>query len=469
MKLEHLSTDEVFLTKGTPSHTYVSVSDGTYERGLKKAIQNKGTLCLITGPSKTGKTTLVSNVCTSLKLEKLIVACKVSLTADQLWRKALEKIKFERLTTTTRGKKASGELGFEVEGHLGWKWLAALTGKLTGKISRERSEEECRTQVLADPCAEHLIPALKYTNLFLIFEDFHYLTPAVQLEVSQEWKRFVDEQVSVAVISTTHHAYDLANANTDLTGRARHFVMTTWTQKDLAEIGKKGFAALNCALDQRTLDRIAEESVGLPLIAQAIYLEICSFRDIEETQLHKTNLILRTTEVHRILNNIALSDFGEFEKKYKRMARGLRAVKNRKYNTYEYLLMMFALGPIVYELNVVDIAERLDRLPIPSVAKPNQAQIRQALDGLNQLQGKISSSLLEWYEVDETVYILEPSFLFFLRWRKTGRRLPAIYEILSDFISGFQVTVEKGGQISVRITEELAGPENDSPAAEAKD
>jgi hypothetical protein len=217
------------------------------------------------------------------------------------------------------------------------------------------------------------------------------------------------------------------------------------------------------------LAHIAEESVGLPLIAQAIYLEICSFRDIEETQLNKTNLILRAPEVHRVLHNIAISDFGEFEKKYKRMARGLRAVKNRKYNTYEYLLMMFALDPIVYELNLVDVAERLDRLPIPSVAKPNQAQIRQALDGLNQLQGKISSSLLEWYEVDETVYILEPSFLFFLRWRKTGRTLPAIYEILSDFISGFQVTIEKGGQISVRITEELVGAENDSPAAEAKD
>ncbi len=309
----NLTTEEVFLTQGTPTHTYVSVSDGTYEKRLTNAIKNKGTLCLITGPSKTGKTTLISSVCASLGLQPLSIGCDVGLTTDQLWKKALQEIDFSRVTSVTRARTTTAKMGAEAGGNLGWQWLASVTGKVITSLGKERSEEECREKVLADPCPELLIPVLQMTNIFLILEDFHYLSPSVRKQVAQQWKRFVDAQVSVAVLSTTHHAYDLAQANPDLTGRTRHLVMTRWTKRDLAEIGRKGFAALNLRVDQQALDHIAEEAVGLPLVAQAIYSEICSSKSIAARTEHSVGLSLPIPEVHRLLNDIAVSNFGEFE------------------------------------------------------------------------------------------------------------------------------------------------------------
>jgi ABC-type thiamine transport system ATPase subunit len=69
--------------------------------------------------------------------------------------------------------------------------------------------------------AKHLIPLLKSLPLQLIVEDFHYLDEEVKTEIFQQWKAFVDEGVSVLVVSTTHHAIDIARANSDLTGRTR--------------------------------------------------------------------------------------------------------------------------------------------------------------------------------------------------------------------------------------------------------
>src|SRR5664279_141036 len=102
---DNIQTSDVFKTKGAPTHTYVSVSAGTYEKHLRQAIENKGTLCLVTGPSKTGKTTLVSNVCATLNLKPLVVRCNNQITPEGLWRKALESVDFSRLTQTTKGKK----------------------------------------------------------------------------------------------------------------------------------------------------------------------------------------------------------------------------------------------------------------------------------------------------------------------------------------------------------------------------
>ena len=84
----------VFKTKGVPKYTYVSSTDGKYENDLGDFIESSGTLCLVTGPSKTGKTTLVSRVAESLKLYPIRVRCIETLTPEEFWRQALEQVNF---------------------------------------------------------------------------------------------------------------------------------------------------------------------------------------------------------------------------------------------------------------------------------------------------------------------------------------------------------------------------------------
>ena len=58
---------EIFKTIGTPGVTYVERNKGKYEFELTSSLNIPGTLCLLTGPSKTGKTTLYNKVITESK------------------------------------------------------------------------------------------------------------------------------------------------------------------------------------------------------------------------------------------------------------------------------------------------------------------------------------------------------------------------------------------------------------------
>ena len=88
---------DVFKTVGMPTHTYVEQDNGVYENNLKSGILSKGTICLLTGPSKTGKTSLYNRVLIDLKLEPLIIRCDSLINSTEFWKKALEQVNFERV------------------------------------------------------------------------------------------------------------------------------------------------------------------------------------------------------------------------------------------------------------------------------------------------------------------------------------------------------------------------------------
>ncbi len=59
---QKINVRDIFKSLGVPTATYVRREDGKYERELANALDAKGKLCLLTGPSKTGKTTLYTRV-----------------------------------------------------------------------------------------------------------------------------------------------------------------------------------------------------------------------------------------------------------------------------------------------------------------------------------------------------------------------------------------------------------------------
>jgi len=135
---------EIFKTQGQPTFTYINRDEGAYEKRLSNAIDSKGLLCLLTGPSKTGKTTLYTKVANSKKLQVLKVRCTASLTANDLWKIALEQVNFERIqqrqSQSENSISASGEIG----GTIGWSWLAGLIGKTGIAIACKKSEGEIK-------------------------------------------------------------------------------------------------------------------------------------------------------------------------------------------------------------------------------------------------------------------------------------------------------------------------------------
>lgn len=414
---------DVFKSIGQPLVTYVKRDSGKLESHLRHAIGESGQLCLMTGPSKTGKTTLYREVLSGLDLVPLVVPCDKRTTVDQIWKAALEAVDFDRVETRTAAStlRVGGEA--ELSGKLGWKWLAEAASRFKGTLSRDIADTEARKAILSEPGPDLLIPVLRRTNYILVIEDFHYLDDAEKVLLFQQWKRFIDNEVSVLVLGTTHRAVDIANSNKDLVGRIAQIDVGHWEKDDLTEICRKGFDYLGASLSSALMEMIATEAVGLPIIVQQVCYNIFVRIGVEYVdQVSATPLRRMTTgSVEGCLNEVARTKYAQFEAYYNTLVRGPRE-KARKYKTYELVIACFTLDPIKFSLPRNELDERLVGL-VSRDERPPAASLNSTLGALKKFQERREFTLLEWIQNEEILYIVEPSFLFYVRWRtrRTGK------------------------------------------------
>jgi len=432
--MDKISVQDVFKIQGQPTITYIKRQNGYYEKKLSEALDSKGSLCLLTGPSKTGKTTLYTQVANDKKLQVLQVRCHQGLSVTELWRKALEAINFDRINENQKQREISSAGEGKISGKIGWSWLANLTGEGSVNISRSKSETEIRNRILSDPSPEHLIPVLSLLPIILVVEDFHYLTPDTQKQIFQQWKIFVDKEVSVIVVGTTHHAADLAHANKDLFGRTIQIDLAIWDKNDLKQIALRGFTFFKIPISDSVMEVIAQESVGVPIITQSVCLALCMNCNIRFSGDPSSNTEISNKDAYKALHQVAAERYSVFSAIYDRLARGPRK-KARKYDTYQLILSTFTLDPVVFSLKREEIGERLKRLQIQTIEIPPQGSVSSTLRVLGTFQKKLGIELLDWSEKDQRIYIIEPTFLFYLRWRKARQDSPKILEVFQEFLS----------------------------------
>ncbi|MBS3669240.1 AAA family ATPase [Vreelandella boliviensis] len=428
---------EIFNGTGIPKETYVSQEKGLYERQLEQGILEKGTLCLLTGSSKTGKTTLYNNVLKSHDLVPLIVRCNETVDADEFWKRPLETVDFRRIKNIQRSEEVEINTSAKIGGTIGWKWLAGLIGEVSLGLKGTKTETEIREAIVSKPSPSHLIPLLNNSNAVLVVEDFHYLTEDTQRHIFQQWKSFTDEGVSVIVVGTTHHGVDLAYANPDLIGRIQQIELKRWNEVDLKQIAEKGFSILKIEMPVQAVNTIAKESVGLPIIAQQAYAQLFVDKGCQKVQVGEELTFTKKCSFHA-LHMIATNRYKQFEAWYTRLTTGPRKVA-RKYNTYELILSAFALDPPKFVLKRHEIDERIASMPISSDEKPPAASVNSTLSAVGKFQKTNGFELLEWSKRDQAIYVLEPAFLFYLRWRTKKDALPNPIETFRMILKLFNI------------------------------
>ena len=406
---------DVFKTVGQPTVTYVKRDSGSLEQLLTGALNEAGQLCLVTGPSKTGKTTLYREVLSQRGELALIVRCDSKMTANDVWLKALEEVDFDRIQSRTKAVITRIGAEAEIGGKLNWTWLAETTARFKGLFSKDMQDSEIRTRVLSAPGPDLLIPILKDTAYTLVVEDFHYLQDDEKVALFQQWKRFVDQEVSVVVLSTTHRSVDIANSNKDLIGRVAHIDVGHWDVKDLELIAQKGFDHIRVGFDPDFRKLIASEAVGLPIIVQQACLALFQGKTYTD-EIDRKKLRIDKHSVEKSLHHVARVKYQQFDPYYATLIRGPRE-KARKYKTYELVLACFTLDPIKFCLHRKEIDERLIRLQLPADEMPPFASLNSTLGALKKFQMKREFELLEWRPNEDMLYIIEPAFLFFVRWR----------------------------------------------------
>ncbi|WP_248562209.1 ATP-binding protein [Niallia sp. NCCP-28] len=397
-----LRSNEVFKPGTFPEYTYVYRKSSdfgfTYELRLQQALNTPGYLTSIIGPSKTGKTVLC---------EKVIgVKHAISLTGSDL----KHGLDFWEIIAKKVGLSIKGEYSemIKIRGN-------EYTPEDKSVINREEYISS----------KDKIIQHFKENNLVLVLDDFHYAPEELQLDIAYQLKDAIRREFKAVVISLPHRADDAIRKNPDLSGRLSLINIEPWQEIELKEIAIIGFEKLGVQISDDFASKMAVESLTSPQLMQSICLnlslilnmdgdeEIKEIKDKEklEESYRFTTINLPYKEVVKKLES------GPYTRGQKRKRYGLANTNGEKADIYSLLLKAIAEDPPIISISLEEIKKRVDRLTLTSQERIDRKKIRDACQKIHDIMLSSESiyQVFEWK--DNQIYILDPLFLFYLRWR----------------------------------------------------
>lgn len=394
--MSRLLSEQVFKPGSFPEYTYVSrksLDIGViYEVRLKQALKISGCLTSIIGPSKMGKTVLCEKV---IDFDNLVEVSGVDFKAES---------DFWSVIAAKAELPISGEF---------------TESKIIKSTNHDDIQNKTEKFVLTK---DKVIDYFKKNGKVLVLDDFHYAPDSIQLHIAQQLKDAIRKEFKAIVVSLPHRADDAIRKNADLTGRLSLINIEPWSNEELEEIAIKGFEKLNVKIEDNIAKNIAIESLTSPQLMQYICLSICTLLDLD------------SSEVKEIPENILEQSYrfttANFEYGYvvKILQEGpnprgnqrkiYKTVSGKELDIYGLIIESICSNPPMMGMNIEEIKNRIDKIILDTEKKPDKQQIK---DSLNKLQGIINEKehiykVFEWK--DGILYILDPLFLFYLRWGK---------------------------------------------------
>ena len=387
-----LKYEDVFRPGAFPEYTYISrksaVSDLSYEFRLEQAIKVSGFLTSLVGPSKMGKTILCEKV---IGLEKIVEVSGADFDEN-----------------TDFWKLAASKVGLAYEGQFS-----------SEKIIPDTRDKYGKKEVYA-LTKDKIIEYYKQEKLVMVIDDFHYAPPEKRMQIAQQLKDAIRRGFKAIVVSLPHRADEAIRQNADLSGRLSLINMEAWEVKDLKEIAKIGFAKLDIEIEDDIAEKIAIESLTSPQLMQYICLNICTILELSQSGEKRVCSDILETAYRYTTANFEYGDVVAFLKKGPnprgKSRKHFKAKDGRSYDLYELIVKSIAENPPIMQLEFEDVQERIVKLLDDDSEKPKVQAIREHLTKLQELiNGREDIfRVLDWKE--GTLYILDPLFLFYLRW-----------------------------------------------------
>ena len=387
-----LKAEDVFRPGAFPEYTYISrksaVSDLSYEFRLMQAIKVSGFLTSLVGPSKMGKTILCEKV---IGFEKIVEVSGADFGEE-----------------TDFWKLVASKAGLAYEGQFSSEKL------ITGTQDRYSKNEAFSLT------KDKIIDYYKNENLVLVIDDFHYAPEEKRMRIAQQLKDAIRRGFKAIVISLPHRADEAIRRNADLSGRLSMINMEPWEVNELKEIAVLGFEKLGIQIEDAVATQIAIESLSSPQLMQYICLNICTILEMSESNTRCVKQEILETAYRYTIANFEYSDVVSLMQKGPN-TRGknrnrFRSNEGREYDIYELIVKSIAENPPIMKLKFEDIKERIYCLvsddcgkPAPQTIKESLAKLRELLDAREDI-----FKVLDWKE--GILYILDPLFLFYLRW-----------------------------------------------------
>lgn len=388
-----LKAENIFKPGAFPKYTYVSRNyENTgisYELRLKQALRTAGCLTSIIGPSKMGKTILCEQV---IGLDNIVEVSGADFN---------ENTDFWAIIAAKVGLPYMGEITTE---------RASTEGK-----SEERDSKSEKYILSKDKIIRYYIE----NNKILVIDDFHYASTEMQMKMAQQLKDAIRRELKVVVVSLPHRADDAIRQNADLSGRLSLINIETWKEEDLKKIAIKGFDKLEIKITDNIAEKLAVECLTSPQLMQYICLSICTLLE-DEKKLEVNDEILEkayrfTTINFNYADVVSVLIKGPNPRGQQRKL--YRTVDGKELDLYGIIVESLAKNPPMTELDfesfynrIFNVIEENDRLKLEKQTVRNHLNhLQEILEGKEEIYRAI-----EWK--DGKVYVLDPLFLFYLRW-----------------------------------------------------
>lgn len=417
-----MKATDVFTPTARPTVTYYDRANLRLERNLIEGLSTKGTICSISGPSKCGKTVL----CETVLGDDMISLSGAAITSiSDFWAKLRYELSIAKSTTRTTGRTYGGEITGTGEASAGVPLLGQAKASVGGKINA--SGQQATSNAFDDNSSRGLFQVLRDRDIALVIDDFHYAKPEVQTLLAQEFKDAAWYGTYIVIVTVTQRSDQAIRANGDLRGRIRAIDIPYWSDEELIEIPRRGFAELNVALDDLSLRFLVKESVSSPQLMQSLCLRICTEHSYDNRQPSLVNRAFSASELQNILRQVSATAncataYGKLKNGPSRgPQRKVYQLPNRSTgDIYSIILDAIASGEPALTFSNADLKSRISTLIASSSVEPRGGEITKALAHMGAIvkEMPIEDHVLDYDAERGTLHIVDPYFLYYLRWAR---------------------------------------------------
>lgn len=395
-----LKIKDVFVAGGMPDVTYVDRNHLALENKLRAELAEGYKVVAITGPTKSGKTVLCKRV---ISPDRCVWVDGGQIEKpDDFWSGAISALNLP----AEKSQSSSGGVSFSIKAIV--KMKSQLDAGETLKFSA--------------PTKKEILTAMRMSDLTLVVDDFHYLSPAIQQEVVRSVKSEIFDGLSVVLIAVPHRAFDAISAEPEMEGRYAHISIPSWSNADLKSIPAKGFPLLGMNVSDDVQYRMAQESLQSPLLMQRFCGRICTHYEVYEAISPVRDYSPSDRTMEDIYRDVAKQfGFPTFEKLAKgpqsRSKRNPRKLKGSDGSVDIYQAILLAVGRTgpKSKIHYDEIRDALKDLLIESDV-PQKHEVSNALGHMETIaKEKIKGEpVIEWSS--DYLYVTDPFLRFFMKW-----------------------------------------------------
>jgi hypothetical protein len=407
---------EVFTPTDVPTLTYVERASRNFEADLRNAFNIPKMIVSISGPSKSGKTVLVTKV---VAPENLIHIYGASIkTPEDLWSNVLTWMGGPIERTETAGLNIGGEVSATVGGKAGIPLIAEAKTDVKGTVSADGST--ATTKKYSTIGLDAIVREIGESTYVVFIDDFHYIERDVREEIGRQIKAAAEKGIRICTASVPHRSDDVVRSNPELRGRVTAIDMSYWTPQELEQIAFRGFRELNVDLASAVIQTLANEAFGSPQLMQAICLNFCFERGITETRNVHERIEIESGILRQIFERTSTTTDYSTMLNVLHAGPKQRGIERKQFNftdgtrgdVYRCVLLGAKADPPSLSFPYEDIMSRVRR--VCADESPVGSSVVESLSQMSKLAKTVqTASVIEWDE--DVLDIVEPYFLFFLR------------------------------------------------------